>query len=86
MDNIFKKPESVFIRAKAREILFDGLPVDCTGKDFASSAICSVLKEKDDALIADGPGRYLFSLFGPVRIFILRFDNKFNRSLFVYNF
>ncbi|XP_012339100.2 LOW QUALITY PROTEIN: sensory neuron membrane protein 1-like [Apis florea] len=65
VDSIFKKPSSVFVRAKAREILFDGLPVDCTGKDFATSAICSVLKEKDDALIADGPGRYLFSLFGP---------------------
>ena len=67
VDNIFKKPTSVFVRAKAREILFDGVPLDCTGKDFASSAICNVLKEKEDALLPDGPGRYLFSLFGPVR-------------------
>ncbi|XP_050598000.1 sensory neuron membrane protein 1 isoform X2 [Bombus affinis] len=65
VDNIFKKPTSVFVRAKAREILFDGVPLDCTGKDFASSAICNVLKEKEDALLPDGPGRYLFSLFGP---------------------
>ncbi|XP_017795434.1 PREDICTED: sensory neuron membrane protein 1-like [Habropoda laboriosa] len=65
VDSIFKKPNSVFVRAKVREILFDGLPVDCTVKDFAGSAICSVLKTKPDALIPDGEGRYLFSLFGP---------------------
>ncbi|XP_017757979.1 PREDICTED: sensory neuron membrane protein 1-like [Eufriesea mexicana] len=65
VDSIFKKPKSVFVRAKAREILFDGIPVDCTVKDFASTAICNALKENADALIPDGPGRYLFALFGP---------------------
>ncbi|CAK9811126.1 Sensory neuron membrane protein 1 [Anthophora plagiata] len=65
VDSIFKKPGTVFVKAKAREILFDGLPVDCTVKDFAGSAICNVLKTKDDALVPDGEGRYLFSLFGP---------------------
>ncbi|CAD1478955.1 unnamed protein product [Heterotrigona itama] len=66
VDNLFHKPSSVFVRAKAREILFDGLPVDCTGKDFASTAICTALKEKEDALMpGEQPGQYLFSVFGP---------------------
>ncbi|XP_076753044.1 sensory neuron membrane protein 1 [Xylocopa sonorina] len=79
VDSIFKKPGSIFVRAKAREILFDGLPIDCTVKDFAGSAICSVLKEKADSLVPNGENRYLFSLFGdkngtvlPQRIRVLR--------------
>ncbi|XP_076179676.1 sensory neuron membrane protein 1 [Ptiloglossa arizonensis] len=65
MDSIFKKPSSVFVRAKARDILFDGLIIDCTVKDFAGSAICSALKEKTDVLLPDGQGHFMFSLFGP---------------------
>ncbi|KAK9307568.1 hypothetical protein QLX08_002178 [Tetragonisca angustula] len=66
VDNIFHKPSTVFVRAKAREILFDGLPIDCTGKDFASTAICNALKEKEDTLMPGvEPGHYLFSVFGP---------------------
>ncbi|CAK9823842.1 Sensory neuron membrane protein 1 [Anthophora retusa] len=72
VDSIFKKPGTMFVRAKAREILFDGLPVDCTVKDFAGSAICNVLKTKDDALVPNGEGHYLFSLFGPKNGTILR--------------
>lgn len=56
------------MKAKAKDILFDGLPVDCTVEDFAGSAVCSVLEEEAKDLIPDGPNRYKFSLFGGVRI------------------
>ncbi|XP_076247574.1 sensory neuron membrane protein 1 [Calliopsis andreniformis] len=81
VDSIFKKPSSVFIRTKAKNLLFDGILIDCTVKDFAGSAVCSVLKEKAElsGLIPDGEGHYLFSLFGskngstlPERIRVLR--------------
>lgn len=67
VDSIFKKPSSVFVKTKAKNILFDGITVDCTVKDFAGSAVCNILKEKTDDLIPVGDGTYLFSLFGPVR-------------------
>lgn len=71
VDSIFKKPSSVFVTAKAKEILFEGLPVDCTVKDFAGSATCNVLKEKAESLVPVGEGKYLFSLFGHVRTCIM---------------
>ncbi|XP_053979000.1 sensory neuron membrane protein 1-like isoform X1 [Hylaeus volcanicus] len=64
MDSIFKKPSSVFVRAKAKDILFEGLPIDCTVKDFAGSAVCGQLKEKEAQFRKEGEGQYFFSLFG----------------------
>ncbi|XP_050445095.1 sensory neuron membrane protein 1-like [Cataglyphis hispanica] len=79
VDSIFHKPASLFIKAKAKEILFDGLPVDCTVKDFAGSAVCNVLKTEAKDLVPDGEDRYKFSLFGgkngttvPQRMKVLR--------------
>ncbi|KAK0097725.1 hypothetical protein PV326_014253 [Microctonus aethiopoides] len=64
MDSIFHKPDSVFVKATAKQILWDGLPVDCSVKDFAGSAVCSILRENDGGLIKDGPENYKFALFG----------------------
>ncbi|XP_015587038.1 sensory neuron membrane protein 1 [Cephus cinctus] len=64
VDSIFKKPDSIFIKVKARDILFDGLPIDCTVKDFAGTAVCKLLKEQGNDLQVDGDNRYRFSLFG----------------------
>ena len=66
VDSIFKKPGTVFVKAKAKDILFDGLPIDCTVKDFAGAATCNVLKGKaeENGLLSDGEGHYRFSLFG----------------------
>ncbi|XP_054015227.1 sensory neuron membrane protein 1-like [Hylaeus anthracinus] len=79
MDSIFKKPNSVFVRAKAKDILFEGLPIDCTVKDFAGSAVCTQLKQQEDQFRTDGKGNYYFSMFGmrngsvlPERIRVLR--------------
>lgn len=66
VDSIFHKPSSLFVTAKAKDILFDGLPVDCTVTDFAGSAVCNVLKTEAKDLIPDGENRYKFSLFGGV--------------------
>ncbi|XP_031830913.2 sensory neuron membrane protein 1 isoform X2 [Nomia melanderi] len=64
VDSIFKKPQTVFVKAKVRDILFDGLFVDCRVKDFAGTAICSQLKEKGESLVPLDDDQYLFSLFG----------------------
>lgn len=67
MDSIFKKPQTVFVKAKVRDILFDGTLIDCRVKDFAGTAICSQLKEKATNLVTIDEDQYLFSLFGAVR-------------------
>ncbi|XP_070515757.1 sensory neuron membrane protein 1-like isoform X1 [Cardiocondyla obscurior] len=79
VDSIFHKPDSIFVTAKAKDILFDGLPVDCTVKDFAGSAVCSLLKSEAKDLVPDGEDRYKFSVFGgkngtnvPQRMKVLR--------------
>lgn len=66
IDSIFKKPGTIFVKAKVKDILFNGLPIDCTVKDFAGSATCSVLESKaeESGLISDGQGHYYFSIFG----------------------
>ncbi|XP_011635608.1 sensory neuron membrane protein 1-like isoform X1 [Pogonomyrmex barbatus] len=79
VNSIFHKPESLFVTAKAKDILFDGLPVDCTVTDFAGSAVCNLLKTEAKDLVPDGENRYKFSLFGgkngtvvPQRMKVLR--------------
>ncbi|XP_033218894.1 sensory neuron membrane protein 1-like isoform X2 [Belonocnema kinseyi] len=64
INSIFQKPESIFIKAKVKDILFDGLPIDCTVTDFAGSAVCTILKEQAADLVNDGENKYLFSFFG----------------------
>nr|AIU56857.1 sensory neuron membrane protein 1 [Microplitis mediator] len=63
VDSIFHKPDSVFVTATAREILWTGLPVDCSVKDFAGSAVCGILREDDSGFLKDGEN-YKFALFG----------------------
>jgi len=67
VNSIFHKPDSIFIKTKAKDIMFNGLPVDCTVTDFAGAAVCNVLKTEAKDLVPDGENRYKFSLFGGVR-------------------
>ncbi|KAF7992411.1 hypothetical protein HCN44_001736 [Aphidius gifuensis] len=64
VDSIFHKPSSVFVKATVREILWTGLPVDCSVQDFAGKAVCGILREDDSALLKDGEENYKFALFG----------------------
>ncbi|XP_014206677.1 sensory neuron membrane protein 1-like [Copidosoma floridanum] len=66
VDSIFKKPSSIFIRAKVKEVLFDGFVINCTVKDFAGAAICSEVRDQyeDLKMIKIAEDVYLMSLFG----------------------
>lgn len=52
---------------KAKDILFNGLPIDCTVTDFAGSAVCSILRTQNSGLQIDSEDHYRFSYFGAVR-------------------
>lgn len=66
-DSIFKKPESIFIKTTVRDLFFHGIPFDCTDvKDFAGSAVCSALQEREQILIREGGLRYRFGYLAKV--------------------
>ncbi|XP_014206769.1 sensory neuron membrane protein 1-like [Copidosoma floridanum] len=64
INSIFKSPDNVFVKVRAMDVMFDGLPIDCTVQDIAGSAVCAMVKENADELMKDGENKYKFSLFG----------------------
>ncbi|XP_011499316.1 PREDICTED: sensory neuron membrane protein 1-like [Ceratosolen solmsi marchali] len=61
IDSIFGKPENLFIKTKVRNILFDGLLVDCNVQDFAGSAVCTQIKIYRETLDIQLVGENLYS-------------------------
>ncbi|XP_066904263.1 sensory neuron membrane protein 1, partial [Halyomorpha halys] len=62
--HIYGKLGSVFMTAKVRELLFDGVLIDCTAKNIVPKAICIAIKQNSKALVKLGKNKYLFSFFG----------------------
>lgn len=67
IDNLFRNPTDAFYTGRAMDLLFDGVPIDCSNKaDTFTAAACMQLEERDavrkidDALLK-------FSMFGGVR-------------------
>lgn len=63
---IFNKPESIFVTAKVRDILFDGLLANCTVTTFGAKAVCSTIKADAQKFGKLGDNEFLFSFFGIV--------------------
>ncbi|KAJ8668140.1 hypothetical protein QAD02_009803 [Eretmocerus hayati] len=66
IDIILRKPTSVFIKLKAKTLLFDGFIIDCNVEGSAGTAICSEIKKNADeaGLKMAGEKQFLFSLLG----------------------
>ncbi|XP_058800608.1 sensory neuron membrane protein 1-like [Phymastichus coffea] len=64
INSIFKNPKNVFVKVKAMDLMFRGLPIDCSVKDFAGAAICGLLRGKMDELIVEDPDHFRFAIFG----------------------
>ncbi|XP_058792641.1 sensory neuron membrane protein 1-like [Phymastichus coffea] len=62
MNSIFRKPNSMFIKAKVRDILFDGMMIDCNVSDTPGSALCKEINEKYEEFRLKKIGENLFSL------------------------
>ncbi|KAL7302061.1 hypothetical protein TKK_0005294 [Trichogramma kaykai] len=66
VNSIFKNPSNVFVKVKAMDLMFNGLPIDCRVSDFPGSAVCAELKKQAELgnLQIEGPDQYRFSLLG----------------------
>lgn len=67
--HLFGDPKSIFFKTTAREILFDGVTVNCTkAKEFAANSICDQLRANPKGLLPVEDGTFKFSIFGLVSI------------------
>lgn len=67
---IYRKPSSIYLTAKANEILFDGVVIDCGITEFAAKAVCTQLQQSPD-LRHVSDTELAFSLIGPVSYFFV---------------
>lgn len=65
---IFNDPKTIFLTGRVKDILFDGVVLNCTSKEFASTAVCGQMKGQVPGLkpVPGQPNLLLFSLLGPV--------------------
>jgi hypothetical protein len=71
--SIFGTHDSMFLTAPVKDILFEGILVNCTLKDFTAKVLCTLMKTQGKDLQKVGKNAFRFSLFGAVstRIFWL---------------
>ncbi|BES93073.1 Sensory neuron membrane protein 1 [Nesidiocoris tenuis] len=62
---LFNNLSTPFITARAMDILFDGIPINCSSKEFGPKAVCTMIAANPKGLIKASPELYLFSFFGP---------------------
>lgn len=67
LNDIFHKPDTVYITVPVRELLFDGVTINCTVKEVSAKAICAGLGiMKSNELKKVGKNTYKFSFLGGV--------------------
>lgn len=64
---LFNNPKTIFMTVSARDILFDGVLINCTrSKDFAVNTVCDQLRAKPSGLEKLDDDYFKFSIFGVV--------------------
>nr|CAI5843329.1 unnamed protein product [Callosobruchus analis] len=59
------QPKSMYITARVRDILFDGIEIDCNATDFAAKAVCAQIKTLSAFKAHETKKNvFLFSVFG----------------------
>ncbi|PNF38578.1 hypothetical protein B7P43_G03985 [Cryptotermes secundus] len=61
---IFGTQDSMFLTATAKDILFDGVLINCTLKDFTAKALCMLMKTQGKDFQKVGKNAFKFSFFG----------------------
>lgn len=70
---LFKAPKDIFWTGKAMDIMFNGIPIDCTSSDFNAKATCSVFESGEIKAIQpmEEPDMFKFSIFGGVSVIVV---------------
>jgi hypothetical protein len=63
---IFGTNDSMFLTAPVKDILFDGILINCTLKDFTAKILCTLMKTQGKDLQKVGKNAFKFSFFGAV--------------------
>ena len=72
MNEIFHNPTTPFWTGKAMDIMFNGIPLDCSSEDFNAQAVCNNFDGEDQPSFQPvDDTTYKFSFFGHVRVFHL---------------
>ncbi|KAH0812121.1 hypothetical protein GEV33_010671 [Tenebrio molitor] len=75
---LFPDNESIYLTAKVKDILFDGMLINCTAKDFSTMVVCKRLKSQIPGINSDDEDILKYSLLGnqngtvPTRMKVLR--------------
>lgn len=73
INHIFHNPVDPFWTGRAMDLLFDGIPIDCSSTDFNAKAVCSVFESGESQAIQPvDDDTFKFSFFGGVS-FLFKF-------------
>lgn len=61
---LFHSPTNMFYTGRVMDILFDGIPIDCSSNTFQAQAVCTVLGGMPKAIRTINSTHYAFSLLG----------------------
>lgn len=86
IDSLFHEPKDMFWTGRVMDMLFDGIPIDCTSTDFNAQAVCSVFDSGDiNAIRKVEDGKFMFSLFAGVSQHLLLCDWMYGFKLFSHS-
>lgn len=72
VDQLFDKPQTIFWTGKSMDIMFNGIPFDCSSTDFNAKAVCAVFQAGEVQSVwpvDEPPMHFKFAIFGGVRAF-----------------
>lgn len=71
---IFHNPKTMFWTGRAMDLLFDGIPIDCSSDSYETQAVCSEIKSPERTSFRSvNDTTLLFSLFHAVRVHPFKF-------------
>ncbi|XP_075232893.1 sensory neuron membrane protein 1-like isoform X2 [Lycorma delicatula] len=62
--HLYNHPSTIFLTAKVKDILFEGVVLNCTSKDFAAVALCTGIRMNAKGLHKVNDSIFKFSFFG----------------------
>lgn len=67
INHLFRQPTTPFWTGRVMDILFDGVPIDCSSEDFSAVAVCSQFQTGEVKAVRQvDDNTYAFSLFAGV--------------------